>query len=210
MDSMPWPVTHILTAEKVFDEHFSHLNFQEFILGTCFPDIRYPAKIERKRTHVKHLKLSEIQSQSAFQAGLLFHSMTDGIWNGYIRSHAETLDPIVPHNHAMLHVMKILQDGLLYEKSHDWGQIANYFETILPEEHFFGVSQPMLALWHAMLADYLRKPPHIGDLEMLNLSLPSDLIDTIADYYQAYQDNSSLNHILSNFYNVFETILIKT
>jgi hypothetical protein len=209
MSAMPWPVTHILTAEKVFHEHFSHLDFQEFILGTCFPDIRYPAKIERKRTHFKHLKLSEVQSQSAFQAGVSFHSMTDGMWNGYIRSHADIFDATLPHNHAMLHVMKILQDGLLYEKSRHWQEIANYFTIILPEEHNFGVSQPMLKLWHAMLADYLRKPPHIGDLKMLRLSLPSDLIDMITDYYQAYQDNRNLNHILSHFYDVVETLLIK-
>lgn len=206
---MPWPVTHILTAEKVFTEHFSHLDHQAFILGTCFPDIRYPAKIERKRTHFKHLKLSDIQSQSAFQAGVLFHSMTDGMWNGYMQSHAETLNSIVPHNHAMLHVMKILQDGLLYERSPNWGQIANYFEVILPEEHDFGVDPGMLKLWHTMLAKYLRKPPHLGDLKMLKLSLPGDLIDTINDYYQTYQDNASLNRILNNFYDVIEVILIK-
>ena len=206
---MPWPVTHILTVEKVFKANFSHLNYQEFILGTCFPDIRYPAKIARKHTHFTHLKLSEIQSQSAFQAGMLFHSMTDGMWNGYIRSHADTLDLIIPHNRAMLHTMKILQDSLLYEKSSNWLQIADFFNVFHPDEYNFGVSEAMLALWHTMLADYLRKPPHIEDLKMLTLSLPKALIDDIAECYLFYKNNPSLNRILAGYYDVIDTILIK-
>ncbi|MFN2302180.1 MAG: hypothetical protein ACK2TV_00465 [Anaerolineales bacterium] len=206
---MPWPVTHILIATKLFDEYFGHLNYQKFILGTSFPDIRYPAKIERKRTHFRHLKLSEIQSQSAFQAGLQFHSMTDGMWNGYIHSHARILDTIIPHNQAMLHTMKILQDVYLYEKSSNWQNIADLFETILPEEYTFGVNQRMVKLWHRRLTDYLRKPPNIGDLKMLTISLPSDLIDNIANYFQAYQDDLSLNQILSDFYDAAEMILMR-
>jgi hypothetical protein len=77
MEFMPWPVTHILTAEIYYNGFFSHLDHKAFIIGTCFPDIRYPARLDRKSTHIKHLPLSDIQSQPAFRAGLLFHSYVD-------------------------------------------------------------------------------------------------------------------------------------
>jgi len=55
---MPWPATHILIAEKVYDQYFSHLDRKDFLLGTSFPDIRYPAKLNRHQTHLPNQVIS--------------------------------------------------------------------------------------------------------------------------------------------------------
>ena len=201
MVSMPWPVTHILTAESYYDPFFSHLDHKAFIIGTCFPDIRYPAKLGRHSTHPKNLSLSEIQEHSAFTAGLSFHSFVDEMWNAFVLRDNHHIFGVIPHDKPMIHTMKVLQDKYLYKKSNDWSKIAYYFEGILPEENDFGVSKEMVGRWHQMLADYLRKPPNIDDLDMLSISLDLTMINKIEEYYRAFNDHNALKRVLLKFYD---------
>lgn len=198
---MPWPITHILTAEIYYDPFFSHLEHKSFIIGTCFSDIRYPAGLKRRTTHPKNLSLSEIQAKSAFQAGLAFHSFVDEMWNQFILQENHQIFDEIPHDKPMIHTMKVLQDKYLYKKSGDWSQIASYFEDILPEEKGFGVTKEMVERWHSILAFYLSKPPNIDDLEMLSISLDPAVIDKIEAYYLAFQDHQHLNRLLLDFYD---------
>jgi hypothetical protein len=207
---MPWPATHILAAEKAFDRHFQHLDHTVFLLGTCFPDIRYPAGVERERTHRKNITLGEVQEETAFQAGLLFHSLVDGLWNSFIRAHAEPLFALVPHNRPMFHTMKILQDKFLYSELTHWDRIVAVFSHIPPEALTFGVDRAMVQRWYAMLSHYLSKPPNQDDLEMLALSLPPDLLADIRSYYQQYQTQPELNRILRAFYRQFDSLLARS
>lgn len=203
---MPWPATHILIAEKFYKQHFSHLDRQAFIIGTCFPDIRYPAKIKRQHTHLSDPPLSAIKTSTPFQAGMLFHSKVDTSWNHYIRAHKERLFSVIPHDRPMFHTMKILQDKYLYAKHEGWHEITVFFNTTLPEELEFGVSKALVKRWHGFLAHYLGKPPRIDDLQMLELSLPFDLVGDIRYYYQKYQENATLTRIMTGFYDQFETL----
>ncbi len=204
---MPWPITHILTAEIFYSPIFSHLDHRKFIIGTCFPDIRYPARLARDSTHIKHLSLSEIRSKPAFQAGLAFHSFVDEMWNQFVlhQNHHRLND--IPIDKPMIHTMKILQDKCLYSKSADWQQIANYFDDIVGEESAYGASKELIEQWHHMLRHYLRKPPNIDDLDMLSISLKPDLITRIEAYYLDYQEHQGLNRILLDFYEQAATYI---
>ncbi len=204
---MSWPATHILIAEKVFDPYFIHLNRKAFILGTSFPDIRYPANIDRDKTHIKNIPLATIQTQSAFQAGLLFHTYVDSLWNTFVDSHRDALFSIVPHNRAMFHTMKILQDQLLYSKFNDWPRIVTYFETILPEEKTFGAQETTIQRWHNMLSHYLSKPTHENDLGMLTVSLPHELVEKIRTLYRKFQNQPILSNILTQFYTQIDDLI---
>jgi hypothetical protein len=201
MVNMPWPVTHVLTAEIFYDGFFSHLDRKEFIIGTCFPDIRYPARLNRKSTHIKHLPLSDIQSQSAFRAGLLFHSYVDEMWNALILERNAQIFEEIPHDQPMIHTMKVLQDKFLYDHIEGWDRIADYFDSPLPEERTYGASQGMIQHWHDLLANYLRKPPVIQDLDMLSISLSPEMIAKIRTYYLTFQNNSKLTRVLSDYYD---------
>jgi len=204
---MPWPATHILIAEKVYDQYFSHLDHKNFILGTSFPDIRYPAKLNRNQTHSYDRSLQDIQSQNAFSAGMLFHSFVDNLWNVHINQDQASLFSSIPLNIPMLHTMKILQDVFLYDEYINWHEIAKYFTTILPEESSFGAGNQMVTRWHELLAHYLNKPPNIDDLEMLHLSLPAELIGEIKQYYLAYQENDILKASMTGFYHKIDSLI---
>lgn len=207
---MPWPATHILVVEKVYTRYFSHLDRKAFILGTSFPDIRYPADIKRDQTHFNGISLAKIITKPAFEAGLYFHSFVDEIWNTFIRSHEAQLFSLIPHDRAMFHTMKTLQDLYLFDQSDNWQTIVDYFDTILPIESRFGASQEMVLRWHTVLANYLSKPPDIGDLSMLRLSLSTELINKIAGYYRHYQDNDTLKQIMTAFYDQVDTLIDDT
>lgn len=204
---MPWPATHILIAEKIFEQHFNHLNRKDFLIGTCFPDIRYPSNIERERTHLSNLSLVKVQSQSPFKAGLLFHGLVDRLWNSFVRKHKKQLFAEVPHNRPMFHTIKILQDGCLYDKGEDWQRTTSYFKTIHPEELDYGIRMSMVQRWHDMLTNYLSKPPNINDLSMLSISLPAEVVDQIRIYYQEFHGNLIINQLMGKFYDQIEDLM---
>ena len=204
---MPWPATHVLIAEKCYAPFFSHLNHSDFIIGNCFPDIRYPAGIERDRTHINHASLTQIQTCTAFRAGVLFHNLVDILWNTYIRQNEAKLFTVIPHDRPMFHTMKILQDHFLYHEILDWKNIAAYFNAILPEEQEYGIGKTMIQQWHAMLKAYFGKPLDKSDLRMLSQTLPEELVRDIANYYDKFRENEILNMIMCAFYQDFELIM---
>ncbi len=206
---MPWPVTHILVAEKFWDSFFSHHDRSAFLIGTCFPDIRYPAQINRELTHFPDTHIADIDSRPSFQAGMHFHSLTDVLWNTYIRDRQTAIFAIVPHNRAMFHTLKILQDRYLYPKGNGWKQVASFFNAVLPEEQGFGIGSDMLNQWHQALAHYLSKPPTIKDIDMLSISLPDEMVSKIRTYYQTYEGHDQLRSILADFYSAIDTYLDK-
>ena len=206
---MPWPVTHLLISKKVFSKYFSHLDPEPFLIGTSFPDIRYPASINRGITHFKNLPLFEIQSADSFYAGLYFHCLVDHLWNIHLHQHNPVIFDQFPHNPPMIHTMKVLQDVYLYDRMADWQSICRSFDRILPEELQFGVSDKMVRLWHNTLASYLRKPPEITDLEMLQVSLPADMVERITQYYRIYHDHPVLRRIMQGFYEQIEPLITR-
>jgi hypothetical protein len=197
---MPWPVTHILVAETLYNPYFSHLDHQQFILGNSFPDIRYPAKVDRRLTHFEMTPLKEIQSQSAFRAGILCHSMVDHFWNEILLKDNETLFTAIPHNPVMIHTMKVLQDSFLYERGNHWEEISGYFGDTFQEELEYGVDEIMVSRWHAVLMNYLRKSPQIEDLDMLKASLPVEMVEEIRLNYMRFSEHPLLKSQLIHFY----------
>lgn len=204
---MPWPATHVLVAETAYPLHFKHLDHQAFIIGTCYPDIRYPAQIDRDLTHIHDVSLEEMQTQTGFRAGLLFHTYVDDFWNTYIAQYRERLFSIVPKHRPTFHTLKILQDLYLYDKLDYWQQVIEDLEPILPEELTFGASEEVVAGWHAMLRHYLVKPPQKSDLEMLSKTLPADMVEDIHEFYTSFQGVPFLDNLLIQFYPAIKTHL---
>lgn len=192
---MPWPAAHILIAEEFLDTSHSCLDRKKFIIGTSFPDIRYPAKLERGQTHFGQPTIHKILSEDAFKAGMLFHSLVDSLWNiefhhqAYFKTH-------LPHNPAMMHTLKILQDIYVYDRLKKWGQISGYFKETIPEEDQFGAPKSMVKRWHQVMSNYLEKPPNFEDINMLEMSLPPEMVGEIRSYYQVYHNDSSLSETL--------------
>ena len=205
---MPWPVTHILIAEAFYAPYFSHLDHQQFIVGNSFPDIRYPAKIDRHLTHFRAISMEELQTATPFRAGVMFHSVVDGLWNEILLRDNAALFAVIPHDKIMIHTMKVLQDKYLYERREDWEKISGYFSKIILEELDYGVEGSMVKRWHQVLGNYLRKPPQIEDLEMLKASLPLEMVENIRIYYQRFCNVPLLKEHLVRFCESAQTKML--
>lgn len=197
---MPWPVTHILIAVDFLDSISSRLDRKKFIIGTSFPDIRYPAKLERDQTHFGQPSVQEIFAEDAFGAGILFHSLVDSLWNIEFH-HQPFFKTHLPHNPAMMHTLKILQDVFVYDRLQKWGQISGHFKETIPEEDQFGAPKSMVKRWHQVISKYLSKPPQFEDIEMLEMSLPTEMVETIRSNYQTYRNDPSLKGALIQLFD---------
>ncbi|MFH1446205.1 MAG: hypothetical protein ABIG43_02195 [Chloroflexota bacterium] len=196
---MPWPVTHVIIADRFYDKYFRQLYKQSFIIGTCFPDIRYPAKTKRNLTHFREVTLQQIQGQESFKAGVLFHSLTDRLWNTYM--HEQDVYQYCEFNAINHHALKLHQDQVIYEKILDWQVFTKYFDTVLPQEGVFGIDEQLLRSWHASLANYMSKPPCQDYIRMLESSMPAEVINDIHTSYKMLSQESPLIGILEEFYN---------
>lgn len=152
--NMPSVITHLAITDKVFDRFFSGKEKSDFLVGTLFPDIRYLAGLEREKTHLSEVKLTDCREDLSFWAGLKFHSLIDILFDDFIlgRSCAD-------EDHKNHTALKYLQDELLYDKTKSREEAQKALNNILPEELLFAVRPDDVARWHDVLKDYLAQKP---------------------------------------------------
>ena len=131
---MAAPITHIVLANKVFDNYFSKFEEGEFFIGTSFPDIRYLKVLDRDTTHFKNVELNlrTLNLDNSFVAGAKFHVIVDWIRENYIIAN-NTYEQI-PKSRYVTQSLKLLEDELLYEKIGSWDQIVKDFEHVPYEQ----------------------------------------------------------------------------
>lgn len=159
---MPAALIHVALALIALNGPFSYVDKKDFIVGTSFPDIRYPAGLPRNKTHVNPVVWGRNPlCQTSFQAGYLFHSWVDLIFEDYMEQTglpttlAAELPRTGPTVSYALQTLKILADKALYpEIASDLQEIPAYFKKIHPEETAFGVERALLREWHNKLARY--------------------------------------------------------
>lgn len=205
---MPWPAVHILIADKFLNSSNKKFDRKKFIIGTSFPDIRYPAKLGRDQTHFSQPTFQEILLEDGFKAGLLFHSVVDSLWNIEFH-HQATLKTQIPHNPAMMHTLKILQDVFVYNRLDEWAAIAGYFKETIPEEDQYGSPNSMVKRWHQVISRYLSKSPQFEDINMLEMSLAVEMVEEIRSYYQTYHRDPFLKRALIDHFDTVQNRILK-
>lgn len=149
---MPAPLMHIALALIALAGPFSRFDKKNFIVGTSFPDIRYPAGIPRNQTHARPVLWNQ-KNLTAFQAGYLFHSWVDLLFEEYTNE-TGLMRRLPPIPYA-LQTLKIMADKKLYHMSKQvFGDIPACFKTIIPEERVPGVKLHLVREWHKKLTRY--------------------------------------------------------
>jgi hypothetical protein len=155
---MASPIAHIVFGKKIF-ERIPHINllWPEFVVGTSFPDIRYPAKINRELTHIPDPTEKEIPLDNSFLAGMYVHSLID-----YKFAHAiedldlynwETGDPIYEA------ALKYAADRILVQNFQDRTETTSYFQSFYPQEYQYVSDKNIVVYWHHWLQEYITKGP---------------------------------------------------
>ena len=149
---MAAPIGHIYLALQLLNGPLKEVNHQEFLIGTSFPDIRYPAQLPRETTHWQNITLEMIFGEKdPFNQGMLFHSYVDQEREFFIKKHAITDQlPHFPHKHGLL---KGLEDQLLYPKIKNKSFIR-LFDQILGRELDIVKDKTIIQDWHTHLQNY--------------------------------------------------------
>lgn len=203
---MAAPITHIVSAEKVFNNHFPNHSKSEFFIGTSFPDIRYLRVIKREQTHSKHT-LPEIKLSESFEAGRQFHCLVDTLRENYMQ--ANDIYSLIPQSKLIMQSLKLLEDELFYEKISDWGSVTSYFEMVLDEELKYPIHKDDIVKWHKLLQYYFTQKPTIETRKTLfeSIYFDEESIKEVEGNLVVMRDNKQVLGIIENFYNNFDKLL---
>ncbi len=214
---MAAPITHIILALKIFTLLPATIDKKAFIVGTCFPDIRYIAKIDRKKTHIEPVCWQDVKNEpSSFRAGLLFHNLVDNLrikhfepffWD---RTKLSQYSPSYIKLYPL--IMKFAEDSILYPKSNQWHEIVTYFDTIYEEERAFSIPEAIILSWHNYIKNYLKQAPTLTTINAFCTPKSNMMLNThedidVANTYNGFLNNQDFKNKLINFYDTFETLL---
>src|ERR1035437_8358942 len=157
---MAAPITHIVLANKVFDDFFPKLSKKDFLIGTSLPDIRYLKTIDRKTTHFNgaKLSLSELNQQNSFMAGAKFHAIADQVREKYVVS--QNIYYFLPKSKYATRSLKFLEDELFFDKIDNWEEIIKEFLDISFKQIPFNINQQVIEKWYSLLREYFSSKPN--------------------------------------------------
>jgi hypothetical protein len=158
---MAAPIAHIFCALFLLNSGAIEVeNKSAFIVGTSFPDIRYLGVINRDQTHEENITWNDVNNaSSSFEQGRLLHSLLDEEREKFVVKH--NLYACVPNSRFRTQILKFYEDILLYEVIHNWSEIADFFDIVLPEESAYGIKKNDLILWHNLLKQYVSQQPDL-------------------------------------------------
>lgn len=207
LNIMAAPITHIVLAEKVFNNHFSNLSKDKFLVGTSFPDVRYLRVIKREQTHPKDFTLSEIKSADSFKAGLLFHCLVDTARENYMLKN--DIYSLMPASKLITQTLKLLEDELFYDRLDNWNLISFYFDKVLSEELEYPVKGVDVLKWHKLLQNYFAQKPNRETRKVLfeNIYFDEENIQEVEDNLAIIKNNEKVLEIIDSFYKDFDKLL---
>lgn len=205
---MASPITHIVLADKVFNEFFPNKNRKDFFIGTVFPDIRYLGCIEREKTHSLQISLKEVQNEeNSFIAGFKFHSLVDIINTNFIYS------GLFANSYSKYYAaVDFVEEELFYNKINDWNEIIIFFEDILPEEKQFNTNtrEKSIRKWHHIIKCNFSQIPNNESRKKLAraVNFSEDIIFKILKTTEELKKDEKTIEAIERFYNNFESFLV--
>lgn len=206
---MAAPITHIVIANKIFNDYFSNFDRKNFFIGTSFPDIQYLGVIDRATTHFKNEKISleNLNQDNDFTAGAKFHVIVDAVRENYII--ANKTYELLPESKNITQSLKILEDELLYEKVSDWKKIIKDFESIPFEQIKFGLDKEHIENWYSLLREYFSaKPnPEIKKKFITRIGFGEEDANEMNNFVDSTRNNERIQQIIYGLFDQFELLL---
>jgi hypothetical protein len=154
------PVGHLFCALVFLNSGHAEVKDKAALMaGTSFPDIRYIAPISRKLTH----RLAEnnmryvASAPSSFEMGRRLHVRVDKEREKYMKAH--DVYRFVKDEPYPTHLLKLVEDNILFEKLGNLQDLNSIFDKVYIEEQSYGLSDAQIRSWHNILKSYLN-PNH--------------------------------------------------
>jgi hypothetical protein len=149
---MAGPITHIVLTDKIFDKYLNKFSKIDFLMGSCFSDIRYLKVLDRDSTHDDLVEPDELLGNNSFMAGVEFHALIDKVREDFLltkKNYAPLLQiPVV------CWMMNFFEDEVLYEKFNGWPELTEAFKLIPYQQIKFDLDKKTIDGWYALLREY--------------------------------------------------------
>lgn len=212
------PIFHAIVALKWLEafEHYCDDDKRAFLLGTLFPDIRYPAHIDRNLTHEKDITLDDIiKTKDPFYKGLRLHSYVDVVRTHYV-IHTGILKTIASAKVDHVLLMKLLEDQILFKK---YG--LKYFSAIRVDlrsvnknELRYNIPYSTIKKWHEYLTLCFEYLPSMRMQILLEHpkefpnNYSKETLEKLIHYIPSYAENKQIisytNKIMDHFEELFK------
>jgi hypothetical protein len=151
---MPAPLIHVALAIIAIQGPFLGVDKKSFIIGTCFPDIRYLNVIKREKTHTKNVSWDQlVQEKNHFKRGCLFHSFVDQLFDDFMIKH--NIYEKLPKSQFTTQSFKLFADKVLYKQmEQQLPNIIGYLDDVISEELLFKIKKKDIIKWHSFLKKY--------------------------------------------------------
>jgi hypothetical protein len=205
---MATQVTHIATADKLFDSCFSKFSKKDFYIGTTFPDIRYLGDVTRDQTHFYDLNLQNIlKEENSFMAGLKFHCLVDLVREDFVSK--EGIYSLFSTSDSKYTVPKLLEDELFYNKLKNWEEIIDFYNNILPEEETYPIPLHNIERWHKNLQGYFKHSPNDESRlkHATDLGMAPDRVNELNRALAELRTKPQAIEVAEDFYNNLEGLL---
>ena len=204
---MATPITHIVLSEKIREKFFPDKVKQDFLIGTSFADIRHLKVIKREETHYNNLKVSDLQLDNSFQAGLKFHSILDLAREKFMVEHK--IYELCPKSDYIVTSIKLLEDKLFYNYISNWDEYIKYFDTILSDEIAYNIDKSKLLKWHNILQAYFQIQPNSQSIvkHILRLGYSQEMANEVNANIAIIEKNEQVLAIINKLYQEFENLL---
>lgn len=204
---MATPITHIVYAEKVFDELFSDLDRGAFYRGTSFPDIRKLLKIPRKQTHIFEGALSHIDKENSLQAGIEFHNFLDESREIFMKE--KGFYNIYEPNKITVNAFKFLEDEISYPQINDWQRVIDLLNDTSDLKRNWVIKPESIDLWFSGLISYISKPPTSETRMKLCLmwKIMEEEVDEINRVIDEMREDDSLVAMIKDFNKYFNALM---
>lgn len=149
---MPGIITHLAYAEKYLKKN-SVADFDKFVLGSVFPDVRYFTNVNRDLTHARFAVDKNFSGPDSFEAGWKSHIFLDERWNELMKNSIfykrYKSDQFVASAAA-----KILEDELDYKRLEHSEKYLEIFKN-QQLDSILGIPVEKINLYYSANADYL-------------------------------------------------------
>lgn len=204
---MAAPVTHIVLANKVYDQIFPDISKAEFFMGTNLPDIRYIGAVDRDSTHFDRLATSQLRDTNPFMTGVKFHSIVDEVREDYVLKN--DLYSKMPQSKYAMTALKLLEDELLYEKVLNWEEFTNSLETIPYDQIEIDIEKEYIDLWYSFIKKYLTTRPSAETRKVFikNLNRPEGEEPAVNSLIEELKSNFHVVRYIEDLYRNFDNLL---
>ncbi len=191
-------ITHIVQGKKIFDRLPRRMNWEEFVIGTTFPDIRYLSDINRDVTHIYDTSEDKVPFTSSFEAGRYVHSLIDE--RRVVLLKQLGMFDMIEYNYVNETALKLFEDVVLFESFGDWNEVIKTFSNTLPEELQYVPNIKEVEKWHKGVQEYIKNGPNQASwLKQFKTSgFTKDKVQPILLKVEEYAENPRLREILLN------------